>query len=198
MLYRCTPDTGYLGLLTRPKPKKWHAHMSMDIEHLRKITPSQALGLESLPRPLNLGEMPYAFRNELWSKLGPHFQKQIGDSSFGLWFSDRWEPVWRGLWVKHFQQPGDEFPGSDPYSLLNNVRGLIYEAEYNKVLDFLTALLRETALLRKNSKSQLSQVVSDLLERHKMAYYLDTDGPPTFVPQSTPEEGQRRLKMLCT
>ena len=115
-----------------------------------------------------------------------------------------WNLIISNLWISHFRQPIDEFPGHSKL-LSDFLKPTILDRPYNDVLDFLQAMLREIsnksepaglraisryAMPHQNHEVKLSDEISALLKKHQMAYYLDTDGPPTFIPLSSPQEGK--------
>ena len=156
--------------------------MSSDIEQRREITFSQSEGLAELPRPLDLGEMPRAFRVELWSMIHRYMSSKITiyDS-----FIEPWNQIAGSIWVRHFQKPIDEFPRLVDF--METLKSVFLQDKYNEVLDLMTAILREC---HSHGERILFDVVSQLLGQHQMAYHLDTNGPPTFMPQTSPQEGE--------
>ena len=163
--------------------------MTDDLERRRKLTFSQAQGLAELPRPLNLEEMPYPFKLGVWSVIYKSICKDterrsnmIGNDYYRL--ENRWKAMSVALWVEHFQMPLDEFP-EDALVMHQKCKSVILNGKFNEVFDFLTALMRHS-----QCPSDLSGSIGNILQAHQMAYYLDTSGLPTFIPQSSPQEGE--------
>ena len=137
------------------------------------MTFSQAEGLAEVPGALTPEEMPYAFRVQVWSMIYNSIQQSL----------HLWRIIASILWVKFFNRPLDEF---DPQfiQIVRLFKPAVMERPYNEVFDFLTVLLRHEQCPR-----ELPEFVGRCLRHNQMAYYLDTSGSPTFVPQSSPEEG---------
>ena len=163
--------------------------MSHDIDRRRNLTFSQAEGLAELPRPLALGEMPRAFRVQVWDEICQSMCGAISPGSYLI--PSEFIPPWKGismlLWRMHFKQPQpiDEFPGVNGF--MKTLRGVIMDMDkpYNEVFDLLTVLVRHD-----RRPDGLRRAIAQVLKMNQMAYYLDLNGPPTFVPQSSPEEGE--------
>ena len=104
--------------------------MPVGDEQRREITFSQAEGLAELPRPLNLGEMPDAFRVALWSEIYSTMKPEIQyDDEIPLWFSQTWDDIICSLWIKCLQLPIDEMP-IDPIGLLCEFKSVITDQPY--------------------------------------------------------------------
>ncbi len=161
--------------------------MTDDIERRRNLTFSQAEGLAELPRQLKREEMPRALRVQVWAVIWEDMDRSIRRNVIVdniLVLQDHWRTVAIQLWIEYFQEPADEFP-YDAEGIKERFKKTVLDASYNDVFDFLTKLLR-----CKKCPPALSQAVAYLLRKHQMAYYLDTSGTPTFMPVSTPEEGE--------
>ena len=163
--------------------------MMDDLERRRKLTFSQAQGLAELPGPLNLEEMPRSFRLGVWSVIYKSIQEDTATlvNNIGrriYWLHNRWEAMSVALWVEHFEMPSDEFP-KDARIMHQKCKDVILDDQFNEVFDFLTVLMRHS-----QCPNDLSRSIGNILQAHQMAYYLDTNGPPTFIPQSSPQEGE--------
>ena len=146
------------------------------------MTFSQADGLAELPRPLNLGEMPEAFRVQVWSKIFSFLyehRKQYGYPPF----LPPCETLITHVWVRSFRRPIDDIP-TYPEGIMHDIRNVVMQGPFNRVFDILTVMARSQAY------PDLLDVIAEQLREHQMAYYLDTSGPPTFMPQSSPQEGE--------
>ena len=160
--------------------------MSHDLDRRRNLTFSQAEGLGPLPRPLALGEMPRAFRVEAWSAIHESMRQSTTcmTNPYAPYLKSPWRDIAKELWVGHFHVPADEVP-FDSRKVEAKLKAVIMEGRYHEVFDLLTALARRVGCL-----SEIRVEIARLLQVHQMAYYLDTSGPPAFVPQSSPEEGE--------
>ena len=162
--------------------------MPHDIDRRRNLTFSQAEGLAELPRPLALGEMPPKFRVLVWEEIHKSMCDAISPGTFGVppHFIWHWKGISMSLWLEHFERPTDEFPGAGGF--VGKIRAVIVGEPYksfNEVFDLLTALVRHN-----ECPGGLRRAIAQTLQRNQMAYYLDLNGPPTFFPQSSPEEGE--------
>ena len=154
--------------------------MTDDIERRRNLTFSQAEGLE-LPRPLALGEMPREFRNEVHSML---FEATVNTARSATLLSVDWWEITTQLWVSHFYRLLFNFDADNSVGVFGEMIHDILVRPLNEVFDFLTALVRHD-----KCPSEVRDGIARLLRKHQMAYYLDTNGTPTFIPQSSPQEG---------
>ena len=158
--------------------------MTDDLEKRRNLTFSQAEGLEKLPGPLKLGNVPHEFRVQVWSGIYAGMQDAV---SYNMPSYPRFSQPWQGIvlmwWMFYFKRPLDEVPHEE--FVMQQIKGVIMQSPYNKVFDLLTALVRY-----KECPQGMPEFINRELRANQMAYYLDTNGPPTFVPQSSPQEGE--------
>ena len=153
--------------------------MTVDIKTKQKLTFSQAEGLEELPGPLALEEVPHSFRVRVWSLI----YLGMGKPTFGDRLVEPWKTIASSLWMMHFDRALDDF---SPYweNVGREYKAIIMHGRFHEVFNLLTALLRHP-----QCPPDLRKVVAKLLENNRMAYYLDLSGAPTFISQSSPEEG---------
>ena len=158
--------------------------MTDDLERRRKLTFSQAEGLAELPRPLNLGEIPREFRVHVWSGI---YTGMCGAISYDVSrpnFTGPWRHIVIMWWMFYFKHPIDEIPGKSAV-IMDRIKNVIMQSPYNEVFDLLTGLVRHEECPR-----GMREFISGVLRANQMAYYLDTNGIPTFFPQSSPQEGE--------
>ena len=158
--------------------------MTDDIERRRNLTFSQAEGLAELPRPLALEEMPHGFRVEVQAmlyKAAVGTARHIEDYSF---LREDWHEIAVDLWVSHLHWYLPDFHRSGQLMAVGKISIVILLHPFNEVFDLLTALVRHD-----KCPPEVRDEIARLLREYRMAYYLDTNGTPTFVPQSSPQEG---------
>ena len=155
--------------------------MTDDIERRRNLTFSQAEGLAELPRQLALGEMPHGFRVEAHSLVSQSILSTAHSSKI---LCEDWHKIVTQLWVGYFYLPYYDFNYGMPFESTAKMTRVILDCPFNEVFDFLTALVRHD-----NCPPEVRDEIARLLRKHRMAYYLDTNGTPTFIPQSSPQEG---------
>ena len=157
----------------------------------RHLTFSQAQGLEPLPRPLALGELPQMARNRLWDVFY-RATEEHSDTSPGspyLVVYGPWKEVLRDLYVKFFNEPTDGFS-----RFLDNIRDqykdfMLGKTQYNKVFDLIQFIMRHPGC-----PPDFTSGIMAAFEECSMAYVVDTNDPPTIFPAATPEEGEAILK----
>ena len=156
--------------------------MTDELKRRQNLTFSQGAGLAELPRPLNLEEMPWTFRLMVWEYV--HASIKQGHTYPYICLADPWRAIVSDLWKTHFENPHDTFSDS-LVEFVRQWRKIILHGPFYEVFDLLTALLRHP-----ECPPDLKEQVGLCLQKHQMAYYLDTSGPPTFMPQSSPQEGE--------
>jgi len=67
----------------------------------------------------------------------------------------------------------------------------IFDAEYNELFDLLQHLMRQD-----NCPFEFTTRIRAVFVESRLAYTVDTDGPPTILPTATPEEGEALQKAL--
>ena len=153
----------------------------------RRLTFSQAQGLEKLPCLLALAEMPPEARSRLWDV----FYRIMMESSatppacrhpvvFGSW-----EQLLRDLHARFFVEPADDFSQLVPDICDVYKRFFLDETPYNKVFDLLVHMMRHPLC-----PSPFVDGIVAVFEECHLAYVVDTDGAPTIFPAATREEGE--------
>ena len=150
----------------------------------RKLTFSQAQGLEELPRSFALGELPPEARNRLWDVF--HMTTSGASKSDGFYsiVAGPWHDVILDLHVRSFHRPRDEF-NADPKAIGAKYKAFFLgNTPYNKVFDFLQQAMRHPKCPR-----EFLFGIKVVFTECRMAYVVDTNGPPTIYPSVTTQEG---------
>ncbi|MDE2663003.1 MAG: hypothetical protein OXI39_08365 [Gemmatimonadota bacterium] len=146
----------------------------------RSLTFSQAEGLEDLPQPLSLHEVSRQARNLIWDVFWNITMHHASGYSVG----HPWNAVLHDTHVRFFLRPTDEFS----YSLedtRNIYKQFIFGAPYNRLFDLLLHLMRQG-----DCPLEFIERTSGAFVESRLAYTIDTNGPPTILPTATPEEGE--------
>ena len=146
-----------------------------------EFLPSSGLGRVAAPE---LGDMPVEFRVPVWSAIYAGMRDAIHYGIPPPRFDDPWHGIVPMWWMLYFKRPIDEVP-RDPEAVMDRIKGVIMQSPYNKVFDLLTDLVRH-----QGCPQGMSEFINGELRISQMAYYLDTSGTPTFVPQSSSQEGE--------
>lgn len=150
----------------------------------RTVNFSQANGYEELPQPLALGEVSYDARRKLWDLLWNSAWYQW-DNSSQLRLADAWLEVFKTSHSDFLGLPADEFH-TDPYALRNSYKNMILaNLPFNRLFDLFQLFLRHDYCPFDFGESTAS-VFLDC----RLAYVVDTNGPPTILPAATPQEGE--------
>ena len=150
----------------------------------RKLTFSQAQGLEELPRSFALGELPLEARNRLWDV----FHMTTCRASTSLGFSPvvvgQWHELLLDLHVRSFHRPRDEFSAGPKAIGAEYKAFFLGDTPYNKVFDFLQQAMRHPKCPR-----EFLFGIKAVFEECRLAYVVDTNGPSTIYPSVTTQEG---------
>ena len=149
-----------------------------------RLTFSQAEGIDLLPQPAALGELPRKARVFLWNITYLSLEKSTsrwsatGSRSIIM---GPWETILRHYHVFLLNRPADEFsPYFDYYA--REIKKLFLDGDYNRVFDFLQCVLRD-------GLASLRPVVASVLKECMCAYTVVEDGPiTTVVPIALPEQ----------
>ena len=153
----------------------------------RTLTFSQAQGLEDLPQPLSLGEVSSQARNLIWAA----FWETTAEHSSWDNISFPWSAVLRDTHVRFLRQPVDEFS-----RLREDIRDTFKEfilggVPYNRLFDLLQHLMRH-----EHCPVELISRMHAAFVESRLAYTVDSCGPPTILPMATPEEGEALRRAL--
>ena len=152
----------------------------------RHLTFSQTQGLEPLPRPLALGELPQLARNRIWDVFYRTTESHtVRPPSRRPVVHGAWREVLRDLHVKFFNEPTDRFD-SHFTNICERHKGFILgKTKYNRVFDLVQLIMRHL-----ECPPNFTNGIKAVFEECSMAYVVDTNGPPTIFPAATPEEGE--------
>ena len=147
----------------------------------RSLTFSQAVGLADLPQPLSLGDVSPQARNLIWDAFWSTTAFHANMYRVG----HPWRDVLSDTHVRFFAQPADEF-SHHAEDIRNIYKQFILNASpYNRLFDLLQHLMRQD-----RCPSQFIARIRTAFTESRLAYTVDTDGPPTILPTATPEEGE--------
>ena len=157
----------------------------------RKLTFSQAEGIDPLPQPAALGELPKKARNALWTCI---YESLKRSSSFDVRYhrvTNAWRLILYKYHVYYLDEPADEF--SDRLDRqIQEIKDLVLRQAYNKIFDFLQIAMRHKsrgALFKLEGwASPFHELVAGILEKCMCAYTVIDDEVPTIVPIAVPEQ----------
>lgn len=160
----------------------------------RNLTFSQAQGYEALPGPLALEELSRDARRELWDLLYKYVIQFSGlDLSRVRRLTGDWRSIARTLHSEILKSPLDQFD-SRTQSFSDNYRALILRTlPFNRVFDLLQIIMRHD-----HCPPEFVMEVKVVFERCRLAYLVDTNGPPTILPMSTRQEGEAVSEAIRT
>ena len=147
-----------------------------------KLTFSQAEGIDPLPQPADLGELPGEARTDLWNIT---YESFIGEpwewGQEGRLLGSSWSNILYDYHTSLLHQPADEF---SPYWNAHciKIKNIFLNGDYNRVFDFLQFVLRHASVPTKFCRS-----VVGVLEKRMCAYTVVKDGA-TIVPIALPEQ----------
>ena len=145
------------------------------------LTFSQAAGIDPLPQPAKLHELPRKARNALWSRFflwtkgsGSHHYDYVG-------LGAPWDVIFYEYHVSILEMPGDEF--SDGLDVQwRAIKELFLGAAYNRVFDLLQFIMRHELV----PDGFREYVVATLQEC--MCAYAVIEGEWIIVPTAIPEQ----------
>ena len=157
-----------------------------------KLTFSQAEGIDPLPQPAALGELPRKARVHLWNFIYLSLQKSKNEHYHSIYsvpasINEPWETILRHYHVFLLNRPADEFsPYFDYYA--REIKKLFLDGDYNRVFDFLQCVLS-------HGLGSLLSAVESVLKEFMCAYTVVGDGPrTTIVPIALPEQRKSMQK----
>ena len=149
----------------------------------REVTFSQAQGYEELPGPLALEELSDDARRELWDLFVETVHLRYSEE-FGWDLDNTWASIFETIHREFLREPIDQFEITG--ATRDSYRGLILQdLQFNKVFDLLQMIMRHPSC-----PPEFTEGVAEVFRRCRLAYYLDTNGPPTIFPAATKEEGE--------
>lgn len=146
---------------------------------------SQAQGYEEPPRLLDLEELGDDARRLLSDLFYTNIRTITGPFTIAHELEERWRAIALELHRYFWKRPLEDFSGS-PRAFLNQCKNVVLSKDipFNEVFDFLQMIMRH----RQCPQEFISQV-QKIFERCRLAYFIDTNGPPTILPMATRQEG---------
>lgn len=168
---------------------------------------SQQEGLDPLPIPLQLGELPDEARTAIWNVLFEHMERSSYDyevariewEELGLDDlqqdegrpTDPWDVIQGDVHVYHDKLARDDWnPSSDGNR--TRMRDRLREDPFNRVFDLILFIMRHA-----DCPPALITDLSDVFRRFRLAYVIDSGPPPTIFPATTAEEGNELRRSLA-
>ena len=153
----------------------------------RKLTFSQREGKAPLPEPLQAGKLTEKFKIRVWDIFAP----SIGRGISGDGWSDSLEGTyWRKLTLSyHFnvlEMPHDKFK-TNPFSVYNWIKSLIFKGEYHEILTLLEYMLR-----CQNIPKKLKNKINECMQF--APYLIDSSSHPVCIVPVTSEEMKETVK----
>ena len=146
---------------------------------------SQANGYEELPRPIALGRISDEARRRLWDLLwlSAWTKKDRFDNQF--WATVSWTDIFQVLHTEFMQLPLDEF-NTRPTQSQFRFRGFVLShGPPNRLFDMWLIIMRHIRCPR-----EFIEETTRIFEECRLAYVVDTNGPPTILPAATQQEGE--------
>lgn len=152
----------------------------------RILTFSQAQGYEALPGPLALEELSSDARRRLWDLLYLNVEdanERWSGTEFGI-IGD-WAAIVTDLQREFLKRTVEQVStlGSEFYSTFRI--GILTSFEFNVVFDLMQFIMRHP-----RCPTAFTSEVKHIFEQSQLAYFVDTNGPPTIFPMSTIQEGK--------
>ena len=147
----------------------------------RNLTFSQAQGYEDLPGPLALEELGSDARRRLWDLLYLNVEgasPSVGGITYGI--RGDWAVVVIDLQREFLKRTVEQLTTSRSDFLSSYRRGILNDFEFNKVFDLLQFIMRHPSC-----PGEFTPAVKFIFEDCQLAYFVDTNEPPTIFPMST-------------
>ena len=149
------------------------------------LTFSQAAGIDPLPQPAKLGELPSTARNALWSRIYLWIRASrvmhFGESNERL--GEPWDAILYDYHVSGLNRPGDEFD-SGLHIHFPALKKLFLDQDYNSIFDLVLFVMRHEL-----APNGFGEFVATTLQKCLCAYSLTTiDGVWTIMPTAIPEQ----------
>lgn len=133
---------------------------------MKKPNFSQAHGLEPVPGPLGLGELPQPARNQIWAVFHIFLKDKVRSDNI---LPYNFEKIFLRLHVHYFNSPMDEFC-SDYFQWHNSIKTLIFEEKYNRVFDFIHEVIND-----EYCPKLLTKTLAKTFDRTQIAYRILID-----------------------
>ena len=150
----------------------------------RNLTFSQTQGYEVLPSLLALEELSDDARRELWDSLYLNTLDNRGDSARSH-MTGAWSEIALALHRDFQKRLIEDFDGR-AFIFRIFYKEAIFEGEqpFNKVFDILQIIMRHP-----RCPAEFIEDVQAIFVKHRLAYYVDVNGPATIFPMATRQEG---------
>ena len=151
----------------------------------RVPTFSQTQGYEEPPRLLALEELGDDARRLLGDLFYTNIRTRTGPFTIAHELEEPWRAIALELHRYYWKRPLEDYYGS-PGAFLNQCKDVVLgeDIPFNEVFDFLQMIMRH----RRCPFGFVDQV-QNIFERCQLAYFIDTNGPPTILPMATRQEG---------
>ena len=154
------------------------------------LTFSQAAGIDPLPQPTKLGELPWRARNALWSYMFLSMRSSGNATPYHVTLGQPWDAILYDYYVSILNKPADEF--DDDLSVqLPATKQLFLNGEYNRVFDLLQFIMRH-----KFVPDGFREFVVNTLQESMCAYSI-LEGVWTIVPSAIPEQRKSIERAFC-
>ena len=147
----------------------------------RELTFSQAAGIDPLPQPAKLGELPWKARNSLWSVIFESIRQTMDYYAGREILGEPWRAIFYGFHVSILDKPSDEFD-SHLRVQLPLVKDLVLDGSYNRVFDLLQYIMRH-----ESAPQGFRDFLVTTLQKCLCAYSV-IEGECTIVPSAIPEQ----------
>ena len=164
--------------------------MAEDHVDRRALTFSQATGIDPLPQPARLGELPWKTRNALWSGIFQWISESSRYIDGTRRMGERWSAIFYGHHVSILNRPGDEFY-DDLNVQLPEIKELFLDGKYNRVFDLLQFIMRHELV-----PDGFREFVVNTLQESMCAYSI-LEGVWTIVPSAIPEQRKSIERAFC-
>ena len=163
--------------------------MSLHDSDPRKLSFSQAQGYEEIPRLLKLEELSYAARMGIWNLFYLYISNSVDARNQVV---GEWHDILVSVHWKHNCKPLDEWFNWDQI-VYRSLREQIEINLFNEVFDLVQFVMRE-----EKCPHHFIEGMIEVFSECRLAYVIDTSGPPTILPAVTNEESEALIKSLQT
>ena len=145
------------------------------------LTFSQTTGIDPLPQPAKLGEIPRKARNALWSYLFHSKGSSGSQTPHYVALGRPWDVIFYDYHVSILNEPADEFY-NDLRIQLPKTKQLFLDGEYNRVFDLLQFIMRHEFV-----PDGFREFIVTTLQESMCAYSI-VESVWTIVPSAIPEQ----------
>lgn len=134
---------------------------------------SERYGYKKIKKIIQKETMGPALKNSLWSCLIINFWEPVNGSWSGYGLEDKFEKMFRSLWLHHYKLPLDNLPEfeykSDLEDTIEGIKKEFYESKSYEIYDLIEFLANDKSVTPTKSKKFQSEV-NYYLERELSAY----------------------------